>query len=99
MDESIWQYITQKYQSRIALSWAYSSGSYCAQTGAFGLNFLDVLNQQLQLSQECLQKPYTQFRHYLVDKLTAILSAHPDDFIEGDLGEVQESFTRLEDML
>lgn len=82
------------------LSGAFLPSAYSAAlSGVYGMNYLEILNQQLQLFPRYRQSQYPQIRHYLVDNLVAMFSAHPDDFVEGDLGEVRESFMSLDQLL
>lgn len=92
-------YVAQNYQSGVFLSPAYSASTSYALLEAFGMNYLEIFNQQLQLFPQYHQNQYVQLRHYIVDQLTAMFSAHPDDFIEGDLGEARESFMSLDQIL
>lgn len=89
----------KNYLSGAFLPSTYSTASYAAVSGAFGMNYLEVLNQQLQLFPRYRQSHYPQIRHYIVDKMAAFFSAHPNDFVEGDLGEIREPFKRLDEIL
>lgn len=92
-------YMAHSYQSEAFLSPTNTATNNHALLEVFGMNYLEMLTQQLQLFPAYQQNQYPQLRHYIVDKLTAIFSAHPDNFIEGDLGEIRESFKPLDEML
>lgn len=61
--------------------------------------YLEALERELSVVPDYLQQGYILPGQTFLQNPMGYFPSHPDNFIEGDLGEIRESFMRLDEML